>query len=235
MGFPLPILIIPVCSAWLAMAAMLWVRVSIKSVDVTDDGSTLSALSLQLADTNLAWISDVETRVVAIASNSGPGDATDVVLSISVPAGLTMSTLPTECTGNTEIQCSYETIAVDSQISLDFGITPAAAGLYSVSVGAKASNLNGEAAASSIIVSVEDADGGDTGADAGGDGTGSETDGSTDSSTEPSAPVANRSSTGAMLWCTLMLLALALYMRQIHLSRVGRMELVRLAVGRNSS
>jgi hypothetical protein len=206
-----------------------------KSVDVTDDGSTLSALSLQLADTNLAWISDVETRVVAIASNSGPGDATDVVLSISVPAGLTMSTLPTECTGNTEIQCSYETIAVDSQISLDFGITPAAAGLYSVSVGAKASNLNGEAAASSIIVSVEDADGGDTGADAGGDGTGSETDGSTDSSTEPSAPVANRSSTGAMLWCTLMLLALALYMRQIHLSRVGRMELVRLAVGRNSS
>jgi hypothetical protein len=205
-----------------------------KSVDVTDDGSILSALSLQLADTNLAWISDLETRVVAIASNSGPGDATDVVLSISVPAGLTMSTLPTDCTGTTEIQCSYATIAVDSQISLDFGITPTATGLYSISVGANASNLNGEAAASTIIVSVEDDDGGDTGADTGGDDT-DVADGGTDSSTVATAPVANPSSTGAVLWWTLMLLALALYMRQIHLSRAGRMELVRLAVSRNIS
>jgi hypothetical protein len=109
-----------------------------RSVNVADDGSNLSALSLRLADTNHTWQSNAETRVVAIASNSGPGDAADVVLSSSVPAGLTMSSLPTECTGTTEVQCIYGTIAVNAQISLDFGITPTAAGLYSVNIVASA-------------------------------------------------------------------------------------------------
>lgn len=193
-----------------------------QSVNVTDDGSNLSALSLQLADANLTWVSEVETRVVAVASNSGPGDATDVVLSISVPAGLSMSSLPAECTGTTEIECSYDTIAADGQISLDFGITPAAAGLYSVTVAANASNLNGEAASSSIIVSVEDADGGDTGADTGGGDTADVTDGSTDSPVETNSPVASKSSSGALAWWSLLFLTFALYMRQIHLSRKGR-------------
>ncbi len=273
-----------------------------QSITVTDYASSLGALSLELADTNLTWQSNTESRVVAIVSNSGPGDATDVVLSIGVPEGLTVSDLPPECTGTTEFQCDFETISVDSQVSLNFGITPAAAGLYSVSVGASASNLNGEAAASTIIVDVEDADGVDAGADTGsvdagadtgsvdagadtggvdagadtgsddtgtntdtgGNDTGTDTggndigtdtdtggnsiggsstgadagsgnagssdtdeatyrgtDGGTDGAVVINPSVAGQSSGGTLVWWTLMLLAMTLCMRQIHLPRVG--------------
>jgi hypothetical protein len=167
-----------------------------QSVNVTDDGSSLSALTLQLSDSNLAWQSNIETRVVAVARNSGPGAATDVELSISIPAGLIMSSLPVECIGITEIQCSYEMIASDAQISLDFGITPAATGLYSVGIWADASNLNGDAVTSSIIVTVEDA--------------------------TTNFAAKGKSGGGALVWWALLLLTFVLYLRQIHLSRVGR-------------
>lgn len=174
------------------------------SVTVTDTGGELSSLSLQFEDANLTWQSNVETRVAAVASNSGPADAANVGLSISVPAGLTLSSLPAECTGTTEVQCNYQTIEADDQVSVDLGITPVAAGLYSLSVTANAGNLNGDAITSSIIVDVVEANAGN------------------ESENGTNAPVTGGSKGGALVWWTLMLLTFALYMRQIHASRVGR-------------
>lgn len=185
------------------------------SVTVSDDGGSLSNLSLQLEDANLAWQSNVETRVLAVARNNGPADAANVGLSISVPAGLTMSSLPAECTGTTEIQCNYQTIAADDQVSVDLGITAVAAGLYSVSVTANAGNLNGNAITSSIIVDVAEANAGN------------------ESENGANAPVTGGSKGGALVWWTLMLLTVALYLRQIHVSRVRRRT--RRTVSRNVS
>jgi len=190
------------------------------SVTVADDESSLSSLSLQIADENLTWQSNVETRVVATASNSGPGDAESVVLSISVPVGLTVGAMPTSCVGTTNIQCSFDSVAASSQVSVEFGITPTDVGLYSVSVAATASNHNGATPANTIIVRVEDdtADVDTTQVNT--------TDGDTTEVEVDTGDVTNvlskKSGGGALVWWTLMLLTLALYMRQIHVARVGR-------------
>ena len=184
-----------------------------RSVVVLDDSNSLSALSWQWPDTNISLQSGVETRVVAIARNTGPGDATDVVVNVTVPSGLTVSGLPSGCTGTTVLQCNIGAIAVQDQILLDFGITPAAEGLFSVSVIANASNHNGEGASSSIIINVEAAPEVED--------TGGATAESIEEGVNPPAAVP-LATVGALVWWMLMLLTLALYVRQAHMSRLSR-------------
>jgi len=166
------------------------------SVQVSDDEGTLSSLSLEFSDVDLSWLSDAQTQLSISASNSGPADAANVVLGVTVPAGLTLTSLPAQCSGTTEIHCNFDSIAANDQVTLDFEFTPSEAGLYSVSVVAVATNLNGDPVASTTIVTVADA------------------------STIPTVP--GNSKSGSLLWWTLLLLSFALYVRQIHISRTAR-------------
>lgn len=205
-----------------------------QSVTVTDDGSTLSALTLNLANENPSFQSDMETRITSIVGNTGPAVATDVVLNVSVPVGLTMSSLPAECAGTTEVQCNLDTLAVDAQVSLDFGITPVSAGIYSVGIDATASNMDGDSPGRSMIVQVEEIASGDSG-DTG--GTGGTTDGATDGGNDgvvvTDSDTAAKADAGALVWWVLMLLTFVLYTRQIHITRLKRRS--RLAVSRGVS
>jgi len=172
------------------------------TVQVMDDEGTLSSLSLEFSDMDLTWVSEAQTQLVISTSNSGPADAANVVLGVTVPAGLTVSSLPAECSGTTEIHCNFDSIAVDTEVSLDFGFTPSEAGLYSVSAVAFATNHNGDPVASTTIVTVADA------------GTIPNT------TTIPVVPVSSKS--GSLVWWMLLLLSFALYVRQIHVSRTAR-------------
>lgn len=160
-----------------------------QTVNVTDDSRSLSALFLQLDDSSLTWQSNFETRVVATISNSGPGEAAEVGLSVSVPVGLTVSSLPDACFGTTEVQCSYAALAADAQMTVEIGITPTSAGLFSVSYAANASNHNGDAAARSIIALVAE-----------------------EAETNPEEK--RLSGGGMLMWWTLVVLSFALYMKR---------------------
>jgi len=187
------------------------------TVEVSDD-SLLSSLAWTLTGGNLDWQVDSATTVVATAVSNGAADATGVQLTATVPSGLAVTNLPTECIGVSRIVCNVGNLAQGAQVSLSFGLTPSSAGLYSISVEADADNLDGAAVGSSIIVQVADeADGGDTGGDPSvGTDTGTDT-----------VPVNTQG--GAVLWWTLLMLTALLYSRQIHLSRVQRKGTVRVS------
>ncbi len=119
-------------------------------VDVVDIG-TLSLLNLQLNDTELTWNNGSETLIVATISNTGLADATDVEVNVSIPGGLTLSTVPSECIGVSELQCTFASVAVDEPLELALGVTPSAEGMYSISYEADAANQNGDSVASTVI------------------------------------------------------------------------------------
>lgn len=124
---------------------------------VVDDAETLAELSWAWNDQSLTWEAEMETTVVATVSNAGPAAADNVVVSVSIPAGLSVSNMPTECSGVSELVCSFATIALSDPTDLSLGITPATEGMYSISVSADAANLSGDAVSSTIIVDVQPA------------------------------------------------------------------------------
>lgn len=124
---------------------------------VVDDSDTLAQLSLSWSDQSLTWEAEMETTVAATVANAGPADAQSVVLSVSIPAGLSVTTQPDTCTGVNELECTFPVVALDGNAELSLGITPAAAGMYSISVSADAANLSGEAVNSTIIIEAQEA------------------------------------------------------------------------------
>lgn len=174
---------------------------------VTDPG-LLGQLDLSLALPVTDWVAGSETMVAAIVESVGSGDAEGVVVSFTVPSGLQLTTLPAECTGTDIISCDLGTLALTSTSQIDFGITPADAGLFSASATASATNMDGEDVSATAIITViepvvtepdpDTLSGADTDTDtlSGGD-----TDKSTDEKTE---------STGAFGLWSFFLLSLAL-------------------------
>jgi len=126
-------------------------------IDVSDEG-TLSQLSAVWAMPGSAWVVDSETDLALTVTSTGVADAENADIRVSVPSGLIVSTLPAECTGIRAIQCSFETLAVDEQIELVFGITPSSAGIYSATVVATAANLDGDEPTESFIIEATDAE-----------------------------------------------------------------------------
>jgi uncharacterized repeat protein (TIGR01451 family) len=69
----------------------------------------------------------------ATVSNTGPQDATDFVLKETLPASFTLvSTLPSQgtCSGTTTITCSLGAMPDPSSATVDFTVTPTAAGIF---------------------------------------------------------------------------------------------------------
>ena len=65
--------------------------------------------------------------------NTGPQDATGVTLKETLPAGLTLvSASPSQgtCTGTTTITCDLGAMADPSSATVDFTVTPTAAGIF---------------------------------------------------------------------------------------------------------
>ena len=139
------------------------------SVNVLDDGNSLSSMSVQFANTGMAWQEEVETDVTIVAGNGGPGAADNATVNLNLPSELAVSDMPNQCSGVTNIQCNLGSLAVNAQTSLNFGITPNAAGMLSISASADASNQNGGSTNTSMIADVEAApvvvDNTDTGTD----------------------------------------------------------------------
>jgi len=126
-------------------------------IDVSDEG-TLSQLSAVWAMPGSAWVVDSETDLALTVTSTGVADAENADIRVSVPSGLIVSTLPAECTGIRAIQCSLETLAVDEQVELVFGITPSSAGIYSATVVGTAANLDGDEPTESFIIEATDAE-----------------------------------------------------------------------------
>jgi uncharacterized repeat protein (TIGR01451 family) len=69
----------------------------------------------------------------ATVSNTGPQDATDFVLKETLPASFTLvSALPSQgtCSGTTTITCSLGAMPDPSSATVDFTVTPTAAGIF---------------------------------------------------------------------------------------------------------
>jgi len=208
-----------------------------RTVSVSDEG-TLSTLAWSLSGNNATWQIGSSTTLVATAVSNGAGDATGVVLSATLPAGLVVTNRPNGCSGASRITCNVGTIEKGDQVSLSFGLTPSAAGMYSFSVEANANNLDGAAATSSVIVQVPEDEVVEvidveptpvvvpvsTPASVPTVEVTSNSETEVDTNTEAdklnAAPVIT--SGGALLWWTLLLLSVVLYSRQIHLGREQR-------------
>lgn len=84
-------------------------------VDVTQQAD-ISVLKTPAAEGVL--LGDTMTYTLLVA-NEGPSDATDVVLTESIPAGTVVATLPPGCEGEGPVTCTIGAIAAGDTVSLD--------------------------------------------------------------------------------------------------------------------
>lgn len=181
------------------------------SLDISDEG-TLSKLTAQWVSANVSWVNGVETLLQVDVNNIGVAAATDVVISLTVANGLSITTRPQACSGTATLQCDVQEIAVDGSVRFELGITPSQTGMHSASVLATASNLDGADSSNSIIVSVVEPAVPDTETDNEADNeSGSGTD--TGSQESPSTSATGTSSSGAFSVWLFMLLVMTLYAR----------------------
>ena len=183
------------------------------SVDVvvTDEG-TLSQLTATWSTLARRWEVDAEANLTLIIENTGVADADQTEVSVSVPSGLTVTTVPPECIGVGTLQCTYDSLAVGDLAVLVFGITSPSAGFYSTSAIATAANLDGDDVSESFIVEVSDA------------APDAVTDTETPDSSEAVSGITSRSSSGSVGVWLFMLLVMTLLSRSYVLSQARRIR-----------
>jgi hypothetical protein len=123
---------------------------------VTDEDS-LSKLTALIAEPASAWVGGTESTLQFTVTNDGPAVAQSVAAVISLPGGVIVTSAPAACVVSEPLVCSWPQLAVDESVSFSLGVTPANAGLYSVTLTAEADNQDGSAADqafASVIVTV---------------------------------------------------------------------------------
>lgn len=140
--------LLPLHSGALSLSA----SVSTSSVDGNQSNDTasmtltigedvsLSQLTTVISDSASAWVEDSESTLAVSVTNAGPADAQDVELSLTLPAGIDVSTVPAGCADAVPVVCSQALLRLDESITYSFGVTPTQAGLFSVSLSSTALN-----------------------------------------------------------------------------------------------
>ncbi len=193
------------------------------TVEVFDEGS-LSQLAVRWAALSSRWEVEAETNVTLIVESTGVGDADQVGIRVSVPSGLSITTVPSECVGAGSLQCTIETLAVGDRAVLMFGVTPARAGFYSLAAIADAANLDGDDVSQSFILEafeVEELPEEEIPEELPVDET---PDTETPDSSEAVSGVTSRSSSGSVGVWLFMLLAITLLNRSYVLSQARRIR-----------
>lgn len=122
-------------------------------ITVTDVGR-LSRLDAQLSGSLSNWTVGQTYAVTARVENLGAGQALDAQLEFTLADGLLVNQFPEGCIGFSTIVCTLGEMDVDAVESVILPITASEAGLFSVSLGATASNLDGEEPIASYIATV---------------------------------------------------------------------------------
>lgn len=123
------------------------------TVSVSDEGS-LSRLGAQFSSAQAEWEQDETGVIVAQIENFGAGQAHDATLALTLADGLGISILPADCGGVSQIVCDAGELAVGESFARTFFVTGSEAGLYSISLSASATNLDGAEPLVTHIASV---------------------------------------------------------------------------------
>jgi uncharacterized repeat protein (TIGR01451 family) len=104
-------------------------------------------VAVSMTDSPDPVVSGGNVTYTITVTNNGPGDAANVTLTDTLPAGMTfVSVLPAACTGGQTVNCSFGTMAAATNVVVTLVATAGAPGSYSNTATVNTTSLDGNPA-----------------------------------------------------------------------------------------